>query len=93
MDICRQSIIFTNVADLLVCLRAVAADSSVILERIKNRMRPGSSAEETAGYRDVGLNLRVVTAEAALLGVDGHVCEVQLLLLPFAKIKVQKSFI
>jgi hypothetical protein len=56
-------------------------------------MRPGSSAEETAGYRDVGLNLRVVTAEAALLGVDGHVCEVQLLLLPFAKIKVQKSFI
>mmetsp|Transcript_27192 Transcript_27192/g.56500 ORF Transcript_27192/g.56500 Transcript_27192/m.56500 type:complete len:83 (+) Transcript_27192:212-460(+) len=52
-------------------------------------MRPSSSAEETAGYRDVGFNLRVVTAEAlaALLGVDGHVCEVQLLLLPFAKIK------
>jgi hypothetical protein len=91
VDVCRQSVIFASVADLLVCLRAAATDPSVTLERIKNRMSPCSSAEETAGYRDVGFNLRVVTAEAALLGVDGHVCEVQLLLLPFAKIKVHYS--
>ena len=42
----------------------------------------------TAGYRDVALNLRLRTAAAIELGVDAHVCEVQLLLRQFAEIKV-----
>ena len=56
--------------------------------RIKNRLDPAYDSGRSAGYRDVALNLRVVTAEAMALGVDLHVCEVQLLLRPFAALKV-----
>ncbi len=52
--------------------------------RIKNRLDPvaaehGGAEEEAAaatGYRDVGLNLRVTSAESRERGVDGHVAEV-----------------
>ena len=40
------------------------------------------------GYRNVAFNLRLRTAAARELGVDTHVCEVQLLLRPFAELKV-----
>ena len=56
--------------------------------RVKNRLDPDYDAEESGGYRDVGLNLRVVTAETRRLGVETHVCEVQLLLRTFAELKV-----
>jgi hypothetical protein len=53
--------------------------------RVKNRLDPeaakhGWEEEEAAaatGYRDVGVNLRVVSAEARERGVDGHVAEVR----------------
>ena len=45
--------------------------------------------EESAGYRDVALNVRLHTAAALDLGVEMHVCEVQLLLRPFAEIKAR----
>ena len=48
---------------------------------------------ETAGYRDVALNLRLCTAAALELGVELHVCEVQLLLRRFAEIKVTGVFV
>ena len=40
-----------------------------------------------SGYRDVAVNLRVATVAAAALGLSGHVCEVQLLLEGFARVK------
>ncbi len=56
--------------------------------RVKNRLDPDYNAEESLGYRDVALNLRVVTAETRQLGSETHVCEVQLLLRAFAELKV-----
>ena len=47
---------------------------------------------ESLGYRDVAFNLRLRTAAAREFGVDTHVCEVQLLLRPFAKMKVVRLF-
>jgi hypothetical protein len=38
--------------------------------------------------RDVSLNLRIVTERTAALGIDGHICELQLILHSFAKLKV-----
>ena len=70
------------------CLRAVCDDDEVRLARVYNRLRADYDASATAGYRDVLVNLRVETAETAGLCVAGHVCEVQLILLPFAEIKV-----
>ena len=55
---------------------------------MKNRLDPSYDAAASGGYRDVALNVRIASAAAAALGVDGHVCEVQLLLRPFAEIKV-----
>jgi hypothetical protein len=88
LDVCRQSIVFESVADLATCLRAIRADREACLLRVKNRLDPGYASGASAGYRDVGLNLRLDTLWTRDMGVDGHVCEVQLLLLPFAQIKV-----
>ena len=42
-------------------------------------------------YRDVRLNLRLETAATRRLGLDTHVCEVQLVLLDFALIKARQA--
>ena len=88
VDLCRQSLVFRRPADLVACLAALAGDSEAALLRVKNRLDPRDDAAGSAGYRDVAVNLRVDSDEARQLGVEGHVCEVQLLLLPFAEIKV-----
>ena len=41
-----------------------------------------------SGYRDVSMNLCLVGPDVARLGLDRHVCEVQLLLRAFADLKV-----
>lgn len=80
---------FEDLVGLTVCLRAIAEDVDVQLLRVKNRLDPGYDSRESAGYRDVGLNLRLVGARARELAVETHVCEVQLLLRPFAELKVR----
>ncbi len=83
-------------------LRAAARPSgqAVALERVKNRMHPPAPAggeaapgpaagagDNATGYRDVAINLRVLTERARELSLDWHVAEVQLLLLSFQEIK------
>jgi hypothetical protein len=89
LDCCRQSLYFETIGGLLICLQTINSDPSVQVLRMHNKLRPTYDATATAGYRDVLVNLRVKTEEAALLGVDWHVCEVQLVLLEFAKAKVR----
>lgn len=48
---------------------------------------PASTSE--TGYRDVAVNLRVISPEAAALGLHWHVTEVQLLLRAFADVKAE----
>ena len=88
LDLCRQSIVFFNLRDLVACLRSLVADQEVHVVRVKNRLDAGCNGAESAGYCSVSLNLRVVTAETMALGVDTHVCELQLLHISFARIKV-----
>ena len=88
MDICRQCIVFEKGQDLVSCLRTISNDPEVVLLRIKSRLDPNYDTKISAGYRDVLVNLRLETAETNHLCVAGHVCEVQLILLPFAMIKV-----
>ena len=56
--------------------------------RVKNRYDNARGAA-AGGYRDLSLNLRVTSVEAQELGVDGHVCEVQLILQSFHELKVK----
>jgi hypothetical protein len=80
------------VCDLFDCLRIIEADPEILLVRIKNRMEPAYNAQTSGGYRDVSLNLRIISALASSFAVDAHVCEVQLVLRPFAEVKVSLSF-
>jgi hypothetical protein len=88
VDVCRQSIVFKQIDDLVTCLQSLIEDKEAIILRVKNRLDRGYDASCSAGYRDVGLNLRIDSEETIQLGVQMHVCEVQLILTPFAEIKV-----
>jgi hypothetical protein len=88
VDLCRQSIVFEDVASLASCLAVISADRDVDVARVKNRLDPAYDAAPTAGFRSLALNLRIVTADARRLGIEAHVAEVQLLLLEFAELKV-----
>jgi hypothetical protein len=88
VDVCRQCIVFHEGGDLVRCLRAMSSDPEVAVVRVKNRLDPHYNVRSSAGYRDVLVNLRIETAQTGELCAAGHVCEVQLLLLPFAQIKV-----
>ena len=86
VDVCRQAIIFDDVADITACVTIIARDSDVRLLRAKNRL--SGSATASGGYRDVLLNLCLVTDAARDMGVELHVCEVQLILRSFFLLKV-----
>ena len=89
VDVCRQSIIFDSVAGMVSCLELITRDNNVEVIRIKNKMDPAYNSTRSVGYRDVALNLRVISPEAQALGVNAHVCELQLLLLQYAELKVR----
>jgi hypothetical protein len=93
LDICRQSIFFESFVDMAACLAAISKDSDVVISRIKNRFDPALSSAVSAGYRNLAVNLRIVTSETRSLGTEMHVCEVQLLLLPMAVIKVSQNMV
>ena len=87
VDVVRQSIVFSNPDDLFACLKLIARDSSTRSLRVKNRFARDFDATTTGGYRDVAVNLVIETKETVEVGVSGHVCELQLLLLQFHQLK------
>ena len=93
LDCCRQSIYFENLKDLLTCLKAIATDPESKILRVKNRLRPDFDASSTAGFRNVALNLQVLTDETRKLRIETHICEVQLVTVDFAKLKVSINFL
>jgi hypothetical protein len=93
LDCCRKSIVFDGINDLLTCMKAITTDPECKVVRAKNRLRPDYDSSVTAGYRDVVLNLQVLTNETRRLRIETHVCEVQLLTIDFAKLKVRILFV
>mmetsp|Transcript_35360 Transcript_35360/g.86064 ORF Transcript_35360/g.86064 Transcript_35360/m.86064 type:complete len:1624 (-) Transcript_35360:129-5000(-) len=91
LDISRNCIIFDNMVDMTNCIGKISTDSSVRIERLKNRLSPSYNSDETAGYRDVCINLRVVNKQAETLGAEIHICEVQLVLKKFAELKTNEG--
>ena len=82
-------------SDVFLFVRSTSSNvfACLLYWQIKNRLDPGYDAQISAGYRDVGLNLRIGGTMAMELGVETHVCEVQLLLRPFAELKVLWAFV
>lgn len=79
LDIARCTVVCTNLSEVLAVLSAIEASASLRIVRMKNRINPLFPADESAGYRDVLLN--VVYIET------GCVCEVQVTLSAFVHIK------
>ena len=86
-----QSIYFEGLEGMVQCIEAISADPETQVERVLNRLHYDYDSTTTAGYRDVALNLRLQMPDTVHLGLNGHICEVQLVLISFAKIKA--SFI
>lgn len=80
LDLCRQCIMFEDVADIAACLRVISADLDVHIVRIKNRLDPRYNAAITAGYRDVVLNLRIAN-ELTAANIQSNPCSTALLIL------------
>jgi len=92
VDMVRQNVICDNVSDMVACLEAIQNDNDVRIVRIKNRLADDYQASKhSAGYRDVAVNVVVVTTETLRLGLAGHVCEVQLILRPFHEFKTEEG--
>ena len=91
LDVCRQAIVFDNLRGLIDCLDIVISDPDVRVVRVKNRYQTGYNSTLSGGYRDVLLNLQLHSPEAVLLGVEAHVCELQLMLSEFAALKTEEG--
>jgi len=91
LDISRNALVFQDMTHLTNCLGLIVTDEHVRVERLKNRMSPSYHSDETGGYRDVCINLRMTTPDAQLLGCELHMCEVQLLLEDFALLKTSEG--
>ena len=87
VDVCRQAIVFEELKDISACLGSITADPDVAILRIKNRLDPDYDSDLSGGYRDVNVNLRFASPFAALLGIETHVCELQLILRGVAELK------
>ena len=88
VDICRQSVVFESIEDLISCLSAIERDDEAVIIRVKNRLDAFYDSSLSAGYRDIALNMRIVNKDSIELGAETHICELQLLLRKFAELKV-----
>jgi hypothetical protein len=88
VDLCRQCIVFEDLEDIAECMRILLTDCDVHVLRVKNRLDLRHRSYISAGYRDVGINLQIISAETRIAGIDAHVCELQLLYKPVAELKV-----
>lgn len=91
VDVCRQAIYFEKVEHITQCLEVIATDIDITIQRIKNRMHPQYDPEQSAGYRDVMLNVSIATERTSRLMVANHLCEVQLVLVPIAENKNEQG--
>jgi len=83
LDVVRQCIVFESMQDLLKAMRTIQDDGELEVVRIKNRMSDTYDARRSGGYRDCLVNVRIKTEMTKKLGLDNHVCEVQLILKQF----------
>ena len=78
LDVTRCRIVCRDAAGLVRGLRAVCESPMTGLVRVRNALCDGHDMGAVVGLRAVTINLCLSMAQARRLGVDHHVCEVQL---------------
>jgi len=86
-DLCRETLVFSQAADLLKCLQLLGEDHEIAVIRTKSSMDPDGSPQHLSGFRQISINFTILSDRACKRGVSWHVCELQLLLLDFALLK------
>ena len=86
-DVCRFSLYFDTFTDLTQALGIIVTDTDIKVERVKCRLSVNFDASDTAGYRDIMLNLKISNDYICALGCETHACEVQLVLRSFGELK------
>ncbi|EKX36814.1 hypothetical protein GUITHDRAFT_155121 [Guillardia theta CCMP2712] len=78
LDVVRQSMVFESLEEIVRCLKGICEDQELVILRVKNRFDPDFTSQQSGAYRDVCLNVRLDNEETHRLGVNFHVCELQL---------------
>ncbi|EKX42851.1 hypothetical protein GUITHDRAFT_111219 [Guillardia theta CCMP2712] len=78
LDVVRQCIVFESIEDITRCFRGICEDEELVILRVKNRFDPEFTSQQSGAYRDLCLNVRLDNEETRRLGVNSHVCELQL---------------
>lgn len=87
IDLVRASITFQSFDAITECVKRIREDPRACVVHAKNRFRREYDAKGTAGYRNVSLSIVLVDAVTSSLGVETHVCELQLGIAPFEDLK------
>ncbi len=87
LDVCRFALVFESTNEIADLLDVIRCDPDVAVVAVKNRMREGHSAKQSAGFRDVHINLVMKGGEAERLGVSSHVWELQLMVASVCKLR------
>ena len=87
VDVCRACVVFDSMQDLYKAMRVIADDVQLQIVRVKNRLTHNYDRMESAGYRDVLVNLCISNALTQKLGLTLHICELQLSLKRFMILK------
>ena len=72
---------------MLQMVETIEGDEEIEVVRVKNRMTCEYDVRMTGSYRDININMRIVTPLSKYLGVSGHVCELELILDDFMQHK------
>jgi len=72
VDVSRQAVVFENLQDLTSCFLAICRDPEIVIERVKNRLDNKYRSSTSAGYRDLNINLRLVSHDAIQNGVTSE---------------------
>ena len=72
---------------MLQMVETIEGNEEIEVVRVKNRMTREYDVRMTGSYRDININMRIVTPLSKYLGVSGHVCELELILDDFMQHK------
>lgn len=90
IDLVRTGVVCRDFNVLRRFLELLLADPEIILVKgsmDKNRFAMGYDSIKSGGYRDLQLTAKLVSAEARELGLDTHLCELQLHVEDFQRLK------
>ena len=78
VDLVRASVVYDDVGSLAAAIRTIRADPELIVVGKKNTLSLAHDSRTSAGYRNVALSILIIDPFTTSLGLETHVCELQL---------------